>query len=105
MKDIGIVIYTKGNEPGTLDAKWFMSPEKGGTGRAIGGPTTGYVGKYKIKYYHEDGAFDAELDLIINKPGIAYEIFWEKDGVVRAKGTGMEVNGDLAVGWHSVNNS
>ncbi len=102
MSDIGIVIYTKGTEPGTLNAKWFISPTKGGTGKAVGGPETGYIGNYKIKYYHEDGSFDTELSLEITKPGQAYELFWKQNGVLRAKGTGMEVNESLAAGWQSV---
>ena len=102
MRNIGIVTYTKGLEPGTLNAKWFISPEKGGTGKAVGGPEKGYIGEYKITYYHEDGSFDAELELIIEKNSKAYEVFWKKDGVLRAKGTGMELNGSLAVGWQTV---
>jgi len=102
MIEIGIVTYTKGKKSGTLDAKWFISPTKGGTGTAVGGPETGFIGRYKITYYHENGTFDAELDLEINKPGNAYELLWKHNGFTRAKGTGMEVGGSLVAVWQSV---
>ena len=102
MSEIGIVVYTKGSEPGTLDAKWFVSPTKGGTGKAVDGPEVGFVGKYRIKYYHEDGSFDTELDLEIDRPGEAYELLWKQDGVLRAKGTGMEADESLVAGWLTV---
>lgn len=102
MNEIGIVLYKKSSELGTLDAKWSVTSNKNGTGKAVGGPSEGYSGKYQIRYFHDDGSFDADLELEICKREKDYEVVWIKNGVVRAKGIGMEVNDTLAVAWQSI---
>ncbi|MCP3931767.1 MAG: hypothetical protein GY705_22045 [Bacteroidetes bacterium] len=86
MGQFGVVIYKKGKESGTLDAEWSVTPNKYGTGKASGGPGIGFAGRYQIQYFHEDGSFDAELELENTQNGRTYELFWINNGVIRAKG-------------------
>lgn len=102
MNDVGIVLYTKGKELGTLEAKWFSTPTAGGTGKAVGGPEHGFSGTYSIKYYKEDGSFDTELDLEIHKTNNAYKLLWKKGGTITATGTGMRTAEGLAAGWCNI---
>lgn len=102
MNEIGIVIYRKGIEPGTLTAQWFTSIQEGGTGTASGGPEKGFTGEYVIQYFLENGDFDAELELKIKHNGRTYELIWLKDGLAKARGIGTEVGECLAVSWQSI---
>ena len=100
--NIGFVLYTKGNVPGTLNARWTYQNVYSGKGLATGGPKVGFVGHYHVRYYDEQGKFSDEYDLVIEKAGAFYNASWITDGKVSAGGVGMEVEKDLAIGWRRV---
>lgn len=100
--NVGIVVYTKGDVPGTLDGRWSFENSWSGPGRATGGPEQGFAGRYHIRYFFENGDFSDEYDLIIEKAGDYYEVSWLADGNVRAVGLGVELEGALAVGWRKL---
>lgn len=105
--NIGFVLYTKGKVPGTLNARWTYANAYSGPGVATGGPATGgFVGRYHVRYYLENGQFSDEYDLDIEKHGGGdfYDVTWISNGKLSAKGVGMEVSngGGLAVGWRRV---
>ncbi|HZR03420.1 MAG TPA: hypothetical protein VFA81_09640 [Burkholderiales bacterium] len=100
--NIGFVLYTKGDVPGTLNARWTYQNVYSGKGVATGGPKQGYAGHYHVRYFNEDGSFSDEYDLVIEKTGNFYSASWITDGKVAAGGVGMEVEHGLAVGWRRV---
>ncbi len=105
--NIGLVLYTKSDVNGTLNARWNYANAYFGPGVAIGGPTSdGFVGRYHVRYFLEDGQFSDEYDLQIERhaPGDFYNVTWVANGMVSARGVGMEVAGgqSLAVGWRRV---
>lgn len=101
--NIGFVLYTKSDTPGTLFARWNYGNAYSGPGIATGGPKEdGYVGNYHVRYFHENGDFSDEYDLVIEKTGDFYEVLWLIKGKVAAKGVGMEVENGLAVGWRRI---
>jgi hypothetical protein len=100
--NIGFVLYTKSYAPGTLNARWMFTDKYRGPGIATGGPIEGYAGRYHVRYFYDSGEFSDEYDLIIEKTGDAYKVFWLVDGKVSAIGVGMEVENGLAVGWRRV---
>ncbi len=100
--NIGFVLYTKGNVPGTLNARWTYQNVYSGKGLATGGPKEGFAGHYHVRYYDEQGKFSDEYDLVIEKAGAFYNASWITDGKVSAGGVGMEVEKDLAIGWRRV---
>ena len=100
--NIGFVLYTKGNVPGTLNARWTYQNVYSGKGLATGGPKQGFVGHYHVRYYDEQGKFSDEYDLVIEKAGAFYNASWITDGKVSAGGVGMEVEKGLAIGWRRV---
>jgi hypothetical protein len=100
--NIGFVLYTKGDAPGTLNARWTYQNVYSGKGVATGGPKEGYAGHYHIRYFNEDGSFSDEYDLVIEKNGNFYNASWITAGKVSAGGVGMEVEHGLAVGWRRV---
>ena len=105
--NIGFVLYTKGKAPGTLDARWNYANAYSGPGLATGGPaTSGFAGRYHVRYFLENGQFSDEYDLEIERHegGDFYDVRWITSGEVSAKGVGMEVpnGGGLAVGWRRV---
>jgi hypothetical protein len=105
--NIGFVLYTKGKAPGTLDARWNYANAYSGRGVATGGPaSSGFAGRYHVRYFLETGEFSDEYDLNIQQHtgGQFYDVTWITNGTVSAKGVGMEVpnNGGLAVGWRRV---
>jgi len=100
--NIGFVLYTKGDVPGTLNARWTYQNVYSGKGVATGGPKQGYAGHYHVRYFNEDGSFSDEYDLVIEKTGDFYNASWITDGKVSAGGVGMEVEHGLAVGWRRV---
>ena len=102
--NIGFVLYTESNTPGTLFARWNYGNAYSGPGIATGGPKdSGYVGNYHVRYFYENGDFSDEYDLVIEKNGDFYDVSWLIKGKVAAKGVGMEVENGLAVGWRRVN--
>lgn len=105
--NIGFVLYTRSDTPGTLTARWNYANAYSGPGVATGGPgTDGFVGRYHVRYFFENGDFSDEYDLEIarRRPGDFYDVTWIANGRVSARGVGMEVaNGNsLAVGWRRV---
>jgi hypothetical protein len=104
IKNIGFVLYTKSHSPGTLNARWMFTDEHKGPGIATGGPTEGYAGAYHVRYFYESGEFSDEYDLIIEKSGDVYRVFWLVAGETLAIGVGMEIEDGLAVGWRRVIN-
>ena len=100
--NIGFAVYTRGEEPGTLDARWTYENAWSGRGHATGGPEHGYAREYRIRYFLEDGQFSDEYDLVIEQAGSLYDASWLVDGEVLAVGVGMEVENHLAVGWRRV---
>ena len=104
MMNIGFVLYTKGDAPGTLNARWTYANAYSGPGVATGGPKEGLVGHYHVRYFYENGKFSDEYDLVIEKEktGDLYNASWITNGKVSASGVGMEVENGLALGWRRV---
>jgi hypothetical protein len=100
--NVGFVLYTRSYAPGTLNARWIYGSKYRGPGIATGGPKEGYVGKYHVRYFLENGEFSDEYDLVIEKTGDVYNVSWLTDGKLSAVGVGMEVENGLAVGWRRV---
>lgn len=105
--NIGFVLYTKGKAPGTLDARWNFANAYSGRGLATGGPaSSGFAGRYHVRYFLENGQFSDEYDLEIQRHGGTdfYDVTWVTNGLVSARGVGMEVpnGGGLAVGWRRI---
>ena len=101
--NIGFVLYTKSNTPGTLFARWNYANLYSGPGIATGGPKDGgFTGKYHVRYFYENGEFSDEYELVIEKTGDFYDVSWLIDGKTAAKGVGMEVENGLAVGWRRI---
>ena len=105
--NIGFVLYTLGDTPGTLKARWNYANAYSGPGVATGGPGTGgFVGRFHVRYFLENDQFSDEYDLEIARhtPGDFYNVTWLVDDKVSARGVGMEVaeGQSLAVGWRRV---
>jgi hypothetical protein len=100
--NIGFVLYTKGDAPGTLNARWTYQNVYSGKGLATGGPKEGFAGHYHVPYYDEHGKFSDEYDLVIEKAGDFYNASWITNGKVSAGGVGMKVGRGLAIGWRRV---
>ena len=105
--NIGFVLYTKGKAPGTLDARWNYANAYSGRGVATGDPaSSGFAGRYHVRYFLETGEFSDEYDLDIEQHagGHFYDVTWITNGTVSAKGVGMEIpnDGGLGVGWRRV---
>ena len=106
MSNIGCVLYQKGDDPGTLDAKWchpYFGEGTVGTGHATGGPDEGYMGRYQIRYFDGAGNEFPLFDLDIRKNGGYYDLVWIGNGEILYVGIGMEVEDGLVAGWRSVN--
>ena len=100
--NIGFVLYTKGQTPGTLYARWTYANVWSGPGLATGGPREGFAGHYHVRYFYENGEFSDEYELVIEKTRDFYSVSWITKGKVVARGVGMEVEHGLAVGWRRV---
>ncbi|MGH8136659.1 MAG: hypothetical protein ACREVV_00485 [Steroidobacteraceae bacterium] len=102
--NIGFVLYTKADTPGTLNARWTYANTYSGKGVATGGPKEGFAGRYHVRYFYENGKFSDEYDLVIEKEktGDLYNASWITNGKVSASGVGMEVENGLALGWRRV---
>ena len=102
--NVGVVLYTLTQSPGTLLARWNFGGAYSGPGLAVGGPRSGFAGNYHVRYFLDSGQFSDEYDLEIEKTGDFYDVRWLVGGKLKARGVGVEV-GDghsLAVGWHRV---
>ncbi|MES9973240.1 MAG: hypothetical protein ABW094_03200 [Candidatus Thiodiazotropha sp.] len=105
MINVGCVLYTKGEEPGSLNAKWchpLFGKGVFGTGKATGGPVEGFVGRYQIQYFDAEGNHIAGFELDIKKDSEYYELAWIDNGTVLDRGIGMEVSEGLAAGWRRI---
>ncbi len=102
--NVGFVLYTKSDAPGTLKARWNYANAYSGPGEATGGPLEGFAGRYHVRYFFDNGEFSDEYDLVIEKTGDFYSVSWIVNGKVGARGVGMEVENGLAVGWTKVAN-
>lgn len=100
--DIGFVLYTRSDSPGTLNARWMYGEQYRGPGIATGGPRDGFAGEYHVRYFFENGDFSDEYDLVIAWTGDIYKATWLIEGKTAAVGVGMEVENGLAIGWHRV---
>ena len=100
--NVGFVLYTKGDVPGTLKARWRYGTEYSGSGIATGGPAEGFAGRYHVRYFDEHGAFSDEYDLVIERNGDFYSGSWLTDGKVSARGVGMKVQEGVAIGWRRI---
>ena len=100
--NIGFVLYTKGDAPGTLKARWRYTTEYSGTGLATGGPAEGFAGHYHVRYFDEHGNFSDEYDLVIERNGDFYSGSWLTKGKVSARGVGMKVQEGVAIGWRRI---
>ncbi len=100
--NIGFVLYTKGDVPGTLKARWRYTTEYSGTGVATGGPAEGFAGHYHVRYFDEKGKFSDEYDLVIERNGDFYSGSWLTNGKVSASGLGLKVDEGVAIGWRRI---
>ena len=102
MKNIGFVLYKKGTEPGTLIAQGHHLDFGRETGKATGGPTKGFEGRYTISYFDEKGNNTASRELNIQRKGNYYELSFLNKGEISAIGIGIEVKEGLAAGWRDI---
>ena len=100
--NIGFVLYSKGDAPGTLKARWRYTTEYSGTGVATGGPAEGFAGHYHVRYFDENGKFSDEYDLVVERNGDFYTGSWLTNGKVSASGLGMKVDNGVAIGWRRI---
>lgn len=100
--NIGFVLYTQSEAPGTLNARWMFGDRYRGPGLATGGPRDGFAGTFHVRYFFENGDFSDEYDLEIVEVGDIYQAHWRVDGELKATGVGMEVENGLAIGWRRV---
>ena len=108
MINVGCVLYQRGEEPGSLDAKWchpFYGKGVFGSRKAVGGPAEGYVGRYDIRYFDHEGNDIAGLELHIKKEGEYYELEWIDKGEILDRGIGMEVSDGLVAGWRRIDDA
>ncbi len=102
MIDVGCVLYKKGDEPGTLKAKWCHSSLGIGTGIATGGTAEGFAGHYRIRYFDDKGNEIADRELDIQKEADHFKLTWINNGVISARGIGMEIEAGLSAGWADI---
>ncbi len=100
--NIGFVLYTKGDVPGTLQARWRYTTEYSGTGLATGGPAEGFAGRYHVRYFDEHGTFSDEYDLVLERNDDFYSGTWLTNGKVSARGVGTKVQEGVAIGWRRI---
>ena len=102
MENIGNVIYSFGEETGSLKAKWCHSDYGCGTGFATGGQSDSFEGNYDIQYFDSNGKLVVTLKLeIIDKQG-CYHLIWRNNGAISAKGIGIATSNVLSVGYRDV---
>lgn len=96
--NVGFVIYTLGDQPGTLNAVWGHQINGGGTEKAVGGKGSGYAGTYHITYYNREGRKLVENTLEITSEAEDYDLTWYKDGAIVTRGIGRETPAGLIAG-------
>ncbi len=102
MNNIGVVLYKKGDEPGTLNAEYCHTDDGKGSGIAVGGSTQGFEGKYHIRYFDEKGKLQAERGLEIKKDGDRFNLMWFNNKAISGRGIGFETIEGLLVGYYDV---
>jgi hypothetical protein len=106
MTNVGVVVYTRSESNGTLDAKWSHSTNGSGTGRLTGGSPGEFAGSYDAIYFDDHGKVKFSLDLNVQNKGDHYDLIWnmkgEGEGETVAIGIGTVVNGNLVVGYSFV---
>jgi hypothetical protein len=102
MTNVGVVVYTRSESNGTLDAKWSHSINGSGTGRLTGGPSGEFAGSYGAIYFDDHGREKFSLDLNVQNKGDHYDLIWSMKGETVAIGIGTVVNGNLVVGYSFV---
>jgi hypothetical protein len=102
MTNVGVVVYTRGESNGTLDAKYSHSTNGSGTGRLTGGHSTGFAGSYGAIYFDDHGNETFSLDLNVQNKGDHYDLIWSMKGETVAIGKGTVVSGNLIVGYSFV---
>jgi hypothetical protein len=102
MTNVGVVVYTRGESNGSLDAKWSHSTNGSGTGRLTGGPSGEFAGSYQAIYFDDQGNEKFSLDLNVQNKGDHYELIWSMMGETVTIGIGTVVNDTLVVGYSFV---
>ncbi|MCP4749248.1 MAG: hypothetical protein GY874_24395 [Desulfobacteraceae bacterium] len=102
MINVGLVLYTKTEKPGTLKAKWCHFDDGTGIGIATGGPVAGFEGLYNIRYFDGQGNLKAERELEIRKKNNCYKLRWLLHGKVTSKGIGLVTIKGLVAGYRNV---
>ncbi len=102
LTNVGVVVYTRGESNGTLDAMWKHSTNGSGTGRLTGGPSGEFAGSYRAIYFDDHGKEKFSLDLNVQNKGDHYDLIWSMKGETEAIGIGTVVNGNLVVGYSFV---
>ncbi len=101
MKNIGTLVYTRWNQPGSLMVRWCHSELGAGVGEAYGGPTEGFVGEYRVIYRNKDTDQSEEMRLVIEESCGRYQLtWWQQDKLIRV-GEGMILGEQLIAGWKS----
>ncbi len=67
--NVGLVLYTKSDVPGTLKARWNYANAYSGPGEASGGPVEGFARRYTFAILREWKVSD-EYNLSSKRPGI-----------------------------------
>ena len=99
MFNIGVVVYTRGEAPGTLTSKWRHLTNGSGTGISTGGPLEGFAGRYRTIHYDEKGNEKLSFELLIETNDDVYDLSWINNGEIRGRGIGMKVSEGLAAGY------
>jgi len=101
-----IVHYSPIRQTGSMSAIW-NEPSIGndiGSGIAVGGKPEVLIGNYRVTYFYPTGINPECLDLLIsiaNKDSNIYKLEWRKEKQVRLIGTGIEIQGELAVAYNN----
>ena len=99
MINVGVVVYTPGESPGTYDTQWSHSTNGSGTGRLTGGPVSGVEGIYKALYFDEQGKEKFSLELTVRNEDDHYALNWTLDGETISTGLGKLVGDSLVAGY------
>ncbi len=102
LRNVGVVIYRKGKETGTLEALWANTDQDHGhicKGVAVGGAGTAFEGNYSITYFNEQKQPAGPFELEIKAHGNVFHLFWRDNGKLMNHGIGILHKGDIIAGW------
>lgn len=102
MNNVGVVLYKKGDEPGTLKAEFCHTEDGKGAGLATGGSAQGFDGNYHIQYFDNKGELQAERELEIKKDGDQFNLTWFNNKEISCRGIGFETAEGLIVGYYDI---